>query len=186
MTFEFSGYIPQAIASAATIIGAILVRYLMIKIIHKSARISESLNPMIMQIQRITTITINLIALTLLITIWGVEKQNVLLGLSSVFAVIGVALFAQWSILSNVTAGIIIFFNSPFRIGDYIRIMDSEFPLEAKVENFLTFYTHLRTDDDVLHIFPNSYLLQRGITVIGPIRKKVEEKLEETRIEEIK
>lgn len=30
--------------------------------------------------------------------------------LSSVFAVIGVALFAQWSILSNVTASIIVFF----------------------------------------------------------------------------
>lgn len=179
MNFELSGYIPQAIASVATIIVAIVTRYLVIKIIHKSARITDSLMPMIMPIQRICTIAINLIALTALITIWGVEKQNILLGLSSVFAVIGVALFAQWSILSNVTAGLIIFFNSPFRIGDYIHILDKDFPLEAKVENFLTFYTHLRTDDGVLHVFPNSYLLQRGITVIGPVRLKVdEEKIE--------
>jgi len=86
--------------------------------------------------------------------------------LSSIFAVIGVALFAQWSILSNITAGIIIYFSAPFKIGDYIRILDKDMPIEARVEDIFTFYTHLRTRDGGVHIFPNSLLLQKAVSVI--------------------
>lgn len=51
----------------------------------------------------------------------GIEYQQVSLFISSVFAVLGVALVAQWSILSNITAGILIFFVFPYRIGDRIK-----------------------------------------------------------------
>ena len=43
----------------------------------------------------------------------------------------GVAMFAQWSILSNITSGIILFFSFPFKIGDLILIHDKDFPIEA-------------------------------------------------------
>ena len=161
------GYLPQIIATIATLVGALLLRYAIVKLINKYASLSHKLSLMIMPIRRVCTISINLLAVISLFTIWGVDKQNIVVALSSVFAVIGVALFAQWSILSNVTAGIIIFFNSPIKIGDYIQILDKDFPIQARVVDLLTFYTHLRTDDGELHVFPNSLLLQRGVTVIG-------------------
>lgn len=43
--------------------------------------------------------------------VWNVQLGGITVLASSVFAVIGVALFAQWSILSNLTSSIIIFFN---------------------------------------------------------------------------
>ncbi|EGJ71159.1 MscS Mechanosensitive ion channel [Bacteroides coprosuis DSM 18011] len=167
MEIKLGGYLPQIIFTLATILVAVVLRVIISKLISKYASFSTKLNSRIGPVQRICAISINILAVTSLITIWGVDKQNIFVALSSIFAVIGVALFAQWSILSNVTAGMIIFFNTPFKIGDYIRIQDKDFPMEAKVVNILTFYTHLRTDDGKLHIFPNNLLLQRGISIIG-------------------
>ncbi|MCE1154937.1 MAG: mechanosensitive ion channel family protein [Bacteroidales bacterium] len=79
---------------------------------------------------------------------------------------IGVALFAQWSVLSNVTAGVILFFSPAYRIGNYIRILDKDMPTEAKIEDIFAFYTHLRTRDGELQIFPNNLLLQKAIQIM--------------------
>jgi small-conductance mechanosensitive channel len=39
-------------------------------------------------------------------------------------------------------------------------------PIEAKVEDIYTFYTHLKTRDGGIHIFPNALLLQKAVSVI--------------------
>lgn len=107
------------------------------------------------------------IAVTLLIATWGVERKQAFLMLSSVFTVIGVAMFAQWSILSNITAGIIIFFSSPFKIGNRIRVLDKENPLEAEIIDIRSFYTLLKNDDGEEISFPNNLLLQKGVLVVS-------------------
>ncbi|MBC8524735.1 MAG: hypothetical protein ISR54_05015 [Chlorobium phaeobacteroides] len=62
--------------------------------------------------------------LSSLVLIWGIDLQAALVILSSMFAVVGVGLFAGWSILSNITASFVIFFSAPCKIGDTIRIVD--------------------------------------------------------------
>ena len=103
----------------------------------------------------------------ILFTIWGVQKDNVLLTLTSIFTVIGVAMFAQWSLLSNVTAGILLFFSFPFRIGDIIRIQDKDFPNEARITDIKAFYVLLTTKDGELISYPNNLLLQKGIVILN-------------------
>lgn len=144
-----------------------VIRLIINKLIVKYASVNTKIESRTNHIIRVCSILINSTGIIILIMIWGVDPHNLFVALSSIFAVIGVALFAQWSILSNITAGIIIFFTSPFKIGDYIKIIDKDFPLEAKVEDIFTFYTHLRTKDGGLHVFPNSLLLQRAISVLG-------------------
>lgn len=111
---------------------------------------------------------INVAAIILLITIWGVDTSNILVTLSGVFAVIGVAMFAQWSVLSNITSGIILFFSTPIKIGDKIKILDKDFPVVAYIEDIKMFYIHLRTEEGEKIIFPNNQLLQKGITIFPP------------------
>ena len=81
--------------------------------------------------------------------------------------VIGVAFFAQWSILSNITAGIIVFFSSPFRIGDTIKILDKDYPIEAKIIDIKSFYTLLKTTEGEQISLPNNLLLQKGIVIVS-------------------
>lgn len=118
-----------------------------------------------LQIRKIVLLLLNITFIFTLAIIWGVNPDNILVGLSSVFAVIGVAFFAQWSILSNITAGILMFFNSPFRIGDLIQIIDKDLPITARIENIHTFYTHLRTEENELIIVPNNLFLQKMVSI---------------------
>ena len=105
-----------------------------------------------------------------LILIWGVPFQDIGVVLSSVFAVIGVALFASWSILSNITAGVILFFTYPFKIGDKIRILDKDLvePLECVIEDIRAFYVYLRTSNGELVTYPNNLLLQKAVSLMMP------------------
>lgn len=107
------------------------------------------------------------LAIISLISIWGVEGKQAFVVISSIFTVIGVAMFAQWSILSNITAGIILFFSFPFKIGDKIRILDKENPLEAEIIDIKSFYTLLKNSNGEQISFPNNLLLQKGIVIIS-------------------
>lgn len=158
-------YLVQIIATAILLVTFPLIKYIAKKLIRKYAALSEKLESRTNQIIRILAISINLTFFITLILIWGVNPRNLLVAISSIFAVIGVALFAQWSMLSNVTAGIIIFFSAPFRIGDYIRVVDKESPIEAYVEDILTFHTVLRTRQHEIIFYPNSLFFQKGIAI---------------------
>ncbi|MFN2262380.1 MAG: mechanosensitive ion channel domain-containing protein [Psychroflexus sp.] len=111
-------------------------------------------------------VLVSFIAIFSLLLTWGVEIRELALVFSSVFAVIGIGLFAIWSILSNVTSGIIMFFSCPYKIGDKIKIHDKEFPLEAIIEDIKSFQLHLRTDDGELVTYPNNLLLQKPVTLV--------------------
>jgi len=107
-----------------------------------------------------------LIAAFLLAFAWGVGLTDLSLIFSSVFAVIGVALFAIWSILSNITSGIIMFFSFPYKIGDTIKIHDKDMPIEAEIEDIKAFHLHLRTREGELITYPNNLILQKAVSLI--------------------
>ncbi len=161
-------YLPQIIASVFIILLTPLSKYISRKIITKYGQLTLKAEARIFQIIQVINILINFVCVVALAIIWGVQPQNMLVAVSSIFAVIGVALFAQWSILSNITAGIIIFFSMPFRIGDKIHILDKDTPIEAIIENVLTFHTYLRTMDGEQIIIPNSLFLQKIVSVGKP------------------
>lgn len=96
----------------------------------------------------------------------GSRKKDILITISSAATVVGVAMFAQWSILSNITSGIILFFFFPFKIGDTIKIHDKDFPIQAEIEDINAFHILLKTHDGELITFPNNLLLQKGISII--------------------
>jgi len=159
-------YLPQMIATAIMFLVVAFARLAINKIISKYACHSSTINNRSNHIIRICAIFTNIGGVIMLIAIWGVDTSNLLVTLSSLFAVIGVALFAQWSIISNVTAGLIIFFSSPFKIGDTIRILDKDYPLDARIEDIQTFYTRLRTLEGELYLMPNNLFLQKTITIL--------------------
>ncbi|MBD8387051.1 mechanosensitive ion channel family protein [Dysgonomonas sp. BGC7] len=166
MVFEFlKEYLPQIIASAIIILLTPSSKYILGKIVKKYGVLTLKSETRMLHVARVINISVNFICIVTLAVIWGVQPQNMLVAVSSIFAVIGVALFAQWSLLSNVTAGIIIFFSTPFRMGDKIHILDKDMPIEATIESILTFYTHLRTDNGELIVIPNSLFLQKMVSV---------------------
>ena len=98
----------------------------------------------------------------LLIPFLGMEYSQVSIFLSSVFAVLGVALFAQWSILSNITASLVIFFGFPYRVGDYIKVMDKDDEITGIIEDIALFHVLIRRGDELI-TYPNNLILQKGV-----------------------
>lgn len=94
----------------------------------------------------------------------GVGYKQFSFFLSSVIAVLGVALFAQWSILSNLTASILVFFFFPYRVGDWVRILDGENTVEGRIHEIALFHVILKLDDDLI-TFPNSLVFQKAVVI---------------------
>ena len=92
-------------------------------------------------------ILVTILAIFALALTWGYDASQLAVIFSSVFAIIGVAMFAIWSMLSNITAGIILFFSFPYKIGSKIKIHDKDMPVEAVIEDIRAFHLHLRTMD---------------------------------------
>ncbi|WP_424494009.1 mechanosensitive ion channel domain-containing protein [Salinimicrobium sp. GXAS 041] len=111
-------------------------------------------------------ILVTIIAVFALALTWGYAASQLALVFSSVFAVIGVAMFAIWSILSNITAGIILFFSFPYKIGSKIKIHDKDLPVEAVIEDIRAFHLHLRTMEGELITYPNNLILQKAVSLI--------------------
>lgn len=108
-----------------------------------------------------------LISFFLLFMILGLNLKEIGLMASSVLAVLGVGFFAQWSILSNMTASVILFFYHPIRIGDAIRIIDKEYEFVGVVKNITGFYILLHVEEGDRQItVPTTTILYKGIEII--------------------
>lgn len=112
---------------------------------------------------RVLNFVLVVIGILMLIIIWGIDRREFQLLVSSVFAVMGIALFAQWSVLSNITSGLIMFFSFPYRIGDRIKVLDMDFAQEAVIEDITAFCIRMRLDDGRVLTYPNNIVLQKGV-----------------------
>lgn len=156
----------EVVATVIVILTVIILRFFIDKLIRRYAKSSQIIEQRTNLVIKYIHLLLNIIAIIALIVIWGVQKSDILLTVSSITTVIGVAMFAQWSILSNITSGIILFFFFPFKIGDVIKIHDKDFPIQAEIEDINAFHVNLKTSDGERITYPNNLLLQRGISII--------------------
>lgn len=95
----------------------------------------------------------------------GIGYREVGLFFGSVFALIGVALFAQWSILSNVTASVIVFFFFPYKVGDHVKIIDGENSIEGLIKEISLFHVILLDREKSLVTYPNAMVFQKAVKI---------------------
>jgi small-conductance mechanosensitive channel len=162
----FNTYRSEIIYTALLLIVLLIFRYILqviIKRIGRKSGINEARTNLIV---RYATVALFLIASLIESFILGAEPRELAVVFSSVFAVIGIALFAIWSILSNITSGVIMFFAFPYKVGDKIQIHDKDFPVIAIIEDITAFQIILRMDDGDLVTYPNNLILQKAVTLL--------------------
>ncbi len=108
-----------------------------------------------------------LFTVPVLLVIWGFDFRNLLLLSTGILTLTGVALFANWSILSNVTAFFIILLHPTFRRGNYIRIIDIDNYIEGYIAEINMFNIRLITEDREYIIYPNNLFISRPC-IINP------------------
>ena len=159
-------YLDQEIATIVVLFLYFILRVSSKKLVRKYATLNEVLEHRSNLVIKYIYLLLGILAFISIVIIWGVKKDQIFLFISSVFAVAGVASFAQWSILSNITAGIILFFSYPFKIGDKIRIQDKENPVEGEIHDIKAFYVILKAANGEIITYPNNLLMQKGVSVL--------------------
>ncbi|RDI14359.1 mechanosensitive ion channel domain-containing protein [Flavobacterium sp. AG291] len=151
-----------------------IVGYIVKRLIKRYARSAELSEHRTNLIAKYINFFIMIFYIIIIIAIWGLQAELIFTYISGALTVIGVAFFAQWSILSNITSGIILFFSFPFRIGDVIKVHDKDFPIEGQIEDIKAFHTLIKTRDGEVITYPNNLLLQKGVSIV-PIRQEDKE-----------
>ncbi|AJR03907.1 mechanosensitive ion channel domain-containing protein [Siansivirga zeaxanthinifaciens] len=165
MTF-IEAYQKQLIISAFVLLFLFIVRLILRFAINKIGHKTGINDARIRLIRRYSTVTLIMLAILIESFIFGTDFKDLAVIFSSIFAVIGIGLFAVWSILSNITSGIIMFFNFPYKVGDKIEIHDHDFPIRAIIEDIRAFQVHLRLENGNLVTYPNNLMLQKAVTLI--------------------
>lgn len=153
----------QFIEAAITLLAYVVVRILVNRNIDRivaNNALKKSRSKIIRKAIHLTTI---IIFLTILLSIFGVDQSELMLFIGSVLTVIGIALFAQWSILSNITSGIIIFFNHPIKLDDTVSIIDKDFEVEGRISDIGLLFVILKTKENEQITIPNNVFIQKMI-----------------------
>lgn len=106
------------------------------------------------------------ISLIIISNVLGFGIQGVFIATSSFFAIVGIAFFAVWSILSNVTASILLYFTFPYRLGDRILI-EGEPKYCGKLKDVTLMYLRIQTNTDSYITLPANVAIQKIITILS-------------------
>ena len=105
------------------------------------------------------------LSLSLPLLAWGIDFSGLLVLSTSILTVTGVALFASWSLLSNITAYFILLTNVAYRRGNFVRILDGDNYIEGYIADVGPFSTRLLTTERETLMYPNNLILTRPVLI---------------------
>lgn len=156
--------IPLSIALLLTAASYFFVKSLIKRLVQKIGKEKRIAMRRVQYVQFILTGFWTIVTFAILGVITGFNYQDVGLIFTSIFAVLGVALFAQWSILSNVTASVIVFFFFPYHVGDHVKVIDGENTVEGTIIEITMFHVILKFEET--HVtYPNSLVFQKAVVI---------------------
>lgn len=156
----------KVIASLSVIVILMLIRRLVGNIVRsrlKHANFDANRAQVTVKLLQIIYFVVFLISLA---GIWGLEGSKVVTFIGTALTIVGVGFFAQWSLLSNITSGLILFFSHPLKIGDYIAIVDKDFPLQGQIEDITLFFIYVRDHEDRVFSISNTIMIQKTFRLL--------------------
>ena len=156
----------QIIETLIVIVVYALVYYFIKTIVNNSLKhthLQRGRRKMIIKVLNLLSFITSTIILS---AIWGLNQSEIAVFVGTVITALGIAFFAQWSLLSNITSSLLLFFNHPLKIGDTLKVLDKDYPFEGEVTDLTYFFIHLKTKEGEIITVPNSLVLQKSISII--------------------
>ncbi len=164
---RITSFVSENIVTISITIGIIflyfLSRYVIFKLITNRRKKGEFQEGRELYMRKVSNMLLILLLLTIIGASWEISIKGLSIYFASIFTVVGVALFATWSIISNITASIILFFFFPYRIGQDIKIMDGDNSVEGKIIDITLFYINIKGTDNKMYSYPNNLAIQKPI-----------------------
>lgn len=153
----------KIIETAIAIVVYIILRVVITRFIDKTIATSLMQKTRGKLIKKAIHLILLILGFTFILIVWGVDQTELAFFVGSILTVIGIALFAQWSILSNITSGIILFFNHSVKLDDTITIVDKDFEIEGRVSDIGLFFVTIKTKEQEKVFIPNNIFVQKMI-----------------------
>jgi small-conductance mechanosensitive channel len=153
----------QTVVIVAVYILAMLVTRSIVNKTLRKARLEKTRRKIIVKAFHLL---LTLTAVVLVAGVWGVDRRELAVFAGTTMTVLGIAFFAQWSLLSNVTSGILLFFNHSLKLGDTVKIFDKDYPFEGEIVDLSYFFVHLRTRTGEMITIPNSVMFQKPFSIV--------------------
>lgn len=157
----------KLIESVVALVGYIITDRIAKRIIEQAAINYGYPKPRVKMVIKIVNVILFLILASIILFIWGVDQNELVYFITSLLTVLGIAFLAQWSILSNITASLIIFFNHPVKIGDTVVIMEKDFNIEGRVSDVGIFFLIIKDEHGEQITLPTNLFMQKMIKKKG-------------------
>lgn len=152
----------QIMESVIVVLAFFVLRYLIYMAINRATVRFEYQQPRMKMVKKVINIILTLIAVIFLIIIYGVDQSELFLFLSSFLTVVGIGFFAQWSILSNISATVILFFSHKIKIGDEIMLHEKDSLVAGRVSDIGAFFIVIVTLENEQIIIPSNLVMQKA------------------------
>jgi len=162
---HFSPAVVQIIVSLVIILFYIVLSRRIAPFLYKTIAASVLKEEMNRRALVVFHILLFLLLVVVLSVVWGIDIKGLLVLASSMIAVIGVALFAAWSLISNITAFFIMLGQRNFAPGAEVRIIDGSNYVEGRVLEINLFSTVLVTKHNEQVVYPNNLIVSRPVVV---------------------
>lgn len=153
----------KIIESVIVLISYLVLRYSITKVAEKVSRKLQYQRVRIKVVKKLINFILFSVNFGFFIIIWGVDQSELIIFISSVLTILGVILFAQWSLLSNITATIIIFFYHSAKIDDTITVFDNDYPIEGRISDIGVFFIIITTTEGEKITIPSNLFMQKMI-----------------------
>lgn len=153
----------QLIETGVVIALSVGLRFVIKAVIDRTTDKFDHDTPRSNVIKRVFNIILIVLTFGIISMIWGVNQSELLFFISSTITVLGIAFVAQWSVLSNITSSMIIFFNYPTKIGDHITILDRDYEIHGRIIDIAVFYVILESDSGEKITIPSNVFMQKMV-----------------------
>lgn len=163
-------YVGSLIWTLVMLLVYVLVTKWTLPRIEKKIDESNLKSPEVLRAYHIIRLVVGILTLAVILIAWGIDFSGLLVISTSLITLTGVAFFASWSLLSNITAYFLLLFQTSFRRGNFIRVLDADNYVEGFITEINLFNTKLITEDREIIVYPNNLILTRP-SIINPRAK---------------
>lgn len=153
----------ELIETVVVIVAFIMLKFIIIKPIEKIAKKFKYQGPRVKHVKKFINTLLFLFVCGLLLFIWGVDQSELVFFVTTLLTILGIAFFAQWSLISNITSALIIYFNHPTKIGDSITIIDKDYQIEGRISDIGMFFIIIKNPEGEKITIPNNVFTQKMV-----------------------
>jgi small-conductance mechanosensitive channel len=154
-------HVTKIVITASIIVITLIFQKVFQKAIDRYARKYNISHKRMLALHKTKSITLYFIAAIAVILTWGFSLENIWVSVAGFVGLIAIGFFAVWSILSNIFAGLMLYFAQTIRIQEKIEIVPEG--ISGTVTDINLFFIILTDDQENQISIPNNLIFQKMV-----------------------